>query len=174
MTRRCRRRQRARGLRTRPETGYPHPHGKPAVLFDIDGTLVDSNYLHVHAWQQPSTRSACRFRPGMSTARSAWTGPPGRGTVRRRRRRCAEAAQGLPHPPLRGLRRSADHAARGRADCCSVLPTWACRSCWRPQRRRTNWPCCAQRSTATSRVGHHLVRRRRGGQPPAPTSSTSH
>jgi HAD superfamily hydrolase (TIGR01509 family) len=23
---------------------------KPAVLFDIDGTLVDSNYLHVHAW----------------------------------------------------------------------------------------------------------------------------
>ena len=24
--------------------------GRPAVLFDIDGTLVDSNYLHVHAW----------------------------------------------------------------------------------------------------------------------------
>jgi HAD superfamily hydrolase (TIGR01509 family) len=23
---------------------------QPAVLFDIDGTLVDSNYLHVHAW----------------------------------------------------------------------------------------------------------------------------
>ncbi|MCG5434406.1 HAD family hydrolase [Mycobacterium sp. MYCO198283] len=23
---------------------------RPAVLFDIDGTLVDSNYLHVHAW----------------------------------------------------------------------------------------------------------------------------
>jgi phosphoglycolate phosphatase-like HAD superfamily hydrolase len=22
----------------------------PAVLFDIDGTLVDSNYLHVHTW----------------------------------------------------------------------------------------------------------------------------
>ena len=22
----------------------------PAVLFDIDGTLVDSNYLHVYAW----------------------------------------------------------------------------------------------------------------------------
>jgi HAD superfamily hydrolase (TIGR01549 family) len=22
----------------------------PAVLFDIDGTLVDSNYLHIHAW----------------------------------------------------------------------------------------------------------------------------
>lgn len=27
----------------------------PAVLFDIDGTLVDSNYLHVHAWQQAFT-----------------------------------------------------------------------------------------------------------------------
>ncbi|WP_197377356.1 HAD family hydrolase [Mycolicibacterium baixiangningiae] len=24
----------------------------PAVLFDIDGTLVDSNYLHVHAWHR--------------------------------------------------------------------------------------------------------------------------
>jgi phosphoglycolate phosphatase-like HAD superfamily hydrolase len=24
----------------------------PAVLFDMDGTLVDSNYLHVHAWQR--------------------------------------------------------------------------------------------------------------------------
>jgi beta-phosphoglucomutase-like phosphatase (HAD superfamily) len=24
--------------------------GRPAVLFDVDGTLVDSNYLHVHAW----------------------------------------------------------------------------------------------------------------------------
>ncbi|OBF81316.1 HAD family hydrolase [Mycobacterium sp. 852002-51163_SCH5372311] len=27
-------------------------HGVPAVLFDVDGTLVDSNYLHVHAWQR--------------------------------------------------------------------------------------------------------------------------
>jgi len=25
--------------------------GTPAVLFDVDGTLVDSNYLHVYAWQ---------------------------------------------------------------------------------------------------------------------------
>src|ERR1700761_4111798 len=25
---------------------------KPAVLFDVDGTLVDSNYLHVYAWQR--------------------------------------------------------------------------------------------------------------------------
>lgn len=24
----------------------------PAILFDIDGTLVDSNYFHVHAWQR--------------------------------------------------------------------------------------------------------------------------
>lgn len=24
----------------------------PAVLFDIDGTLVDTNYLHVHAWHR--------------------------------------------------------------------------------------------------------------------------
>ncbi|MCV7352966.1 HAD family hydrolase [Mycobacterium parmense] len=26
--------------------------GKPAVLFDVDGTLIDSNYLHVYAWQR--------------------------------------------------------------------------------------------------------------------------
>jgi HAD superfamily hydrolase (TIGR01509 family) len=30
-------------------TKTPSP---PAVLFDVDGTLVDSNYLHVHAWQR--------------------------------------------------------------------------------------------------------------------------
>ncbi|MGK2883156.1 MAG: HAD family hydrolase [Mycobacterium sp.] len=28
----------------------PVNENPPAVLFDIDGTLVDSNYLHVHAW----------------------------------------------------------------------------------------------------------------------------
>ena len=27
----------------------------PAVLFDVDGTLVDSNYLHVHAWYRAFT-----------------------------------------------------------------------------------------------------------------------
>jgi HAD superfamily hydrolase (TIGR01509 family) len=27
-------------------------HGRSAVLFDVDGTLVDSNYLHVAAWLQ--------------------------------------------------------------------------------------------------------------------------
>lgn len=26
--------------------------GAPAVLFDVDGTLVDSNYLHVYAWRR--------------------------------------------------------------------------------------------------------------------------
>lgn len=25
---------------------------QPAVLFDVDGTLIDSNYLHVYAWQR--------------------------------------------------------------------------------------------------------------------------
>lgn len=28
----------------------PDDQQPPAVLFDVDGTLVDSNYLHVHAW----------------------------------------------------------------------------------------------------------------------------
>jgi HAD superfamily hydrolase (TIGR01509 family) len=30
---------------------------RPAVLFDIDGTLVDSNYLHVHAWYRAFVES---------------------------------------------------------------------------------------------------------------------
>jgi beta-phosphoglucomutase-like phosphatase (HAD superfamily) len=46
-----------------------------AVLFDVDGTLVDSNYLHVYAWQRafaeqnlsvahPSQHRDGRVRPG--------------------------------------------------------------------------------------------------------------
>lgn len=31
---------------------------RPAVLFDVDGTLVDSNYLHVHAWFRAFTQVA--------------------------------------------------------------------------------------------------------------------
>ena len=38
------------------QAGYAAPmkpaRGAPAVLFDVDGTLVDSNYLHVYAWQR--------------------------------------------------------------------------------------------------------------------------
>ncbi len=32
--------------------GHSTAGSAPAVLFDIDGTLVDSNYLHVHAWHR--------------------------------------------------------------------------------------------------------------------------
>ncbi|GAB3165928.1 HAD family hydrolase [Amycolatopsis stemonae] len=34
--------------------GNPHREATiaTAVLFDVDGTLVDSNYLHVHAWRR--------------------------------------------------------------------------------------------------------------------------
>lgn len=39
--------------------------GQPAaVLFDIDGTLVDSNYLHVHAW--------CRAFNDVGIAAESW------------------------------------------------------------------------------------------------------
>jgi HAD superfamily hydrolase (TIGR01509 family) len=30
----------------------PEPHERRGVLFDVDGTLVDTNYLHVVAWWQ--------------------------------------------------------------------------------------------------------------------------
>lgn len=38
---------------SQPGRGYAeHMNGAAAVLFDVDGTLVDSNYLHVYAWQR--------------------------------------------------------------------------------------------------------------------------
>jgi len=38
---------------SRPGPGYAaQMSGAAAVLFDVDGTLVDSNYLHVYAWQR--------------------------------------------------------------------------------------------------------------------------
>jgi len=43
---------------SRPVHGYAAhmmsepQQGTPAVLFDVDGSLVDSNYLHVYAWQR--------------------------------------------------------------------------------------------------------------------------
>jgi phosphoglycolate phosphatase-like HAD superfamily hydrolase len=38
---------------TRPQPGETEePVIATAVLFDVDGTLVDSNYLHVHAWRR--------------------------------------------------------------------------------------------------------------------------
>lgn len=30
----------------------PIPTGKPAFLFDLDGTLIDSVYEHVLAWRE--------------------------------------------------------------------------------------------------------------------------
>jgi HAD superfamily hydrolase (TIGR01509 family) len=42
----------ARGV-NRSRRGYAaQMHKAPAVLFDVDGTLVDSNYLQVYAWQR--------------------------------------------------------------------------------------------------------------------------
>jgi len=65
--------------------------GGPAVLFDVDGPLVDSNYLQVIAWTEASGRSATRSTPGGCTAgsgyapRSYWNRywgmrPPGSGS----------------------------------------------------------------------------------------------
>ena len=53
---------RGRGIRITPpgtrtehretRTDLEEPVIATAVLFDVDGTLVDSNYLHVHAWRR--------------------------------------------------------------------------------------------------------------------------
>ena len=39
-----------------------------AVIFDLDGTLVDTVYGHTLAWQQVLAEAACRSRAGRSTA----------------------------------------------------------------------------------------------------------
>src|SRR5262245_25234639 len=39
---------------TRAEAGTPRP---PALLFDLDGTLVDSVYQHVLAWREALERA---------------------------------------------------------------------------------------------------------------------
>src|SRR5215207_11540923 len=36
--------------RPTPTEGDPMPDLRPGVLFDVDGTLLDTNYLHVLAW----------------------------------------------------------------------------------------------------------------------------
>jgi HAD superfamily hydrolase (TIGR01509 family) len=38
-------------------SGLPDPARLRAVLFDVDGTLVDSNYLHVAAWMEAFTQA---------------------------------------------------------------------------------------------------------------------
>jgi beta-phosphoglucomutase-like phosphatase (HAD superfamily) len=38
------------------------------MLFDLDGTLVDSAYQHVLSWQETFTTSAWTFPTGISTA----------------------------------------------------------------------------------------------------------
>lgn len=41
----------------RVDSASPHARRTPAVLFDVDGTLIDSNYLHVHAWRRAFTET---------------------------------------------------------------------------------------------------------------------
>ncbi len=41
-------------------TPVPIPDRITAVLFDIDGTLVDSNYVHVAAWMDAFSQAGCR------------------------------------------------------------------------------------------------------------------
>src|SRR5687768_15247400 len=47
-----------------PDTHRPRSDGPLAVVFDVDGTLVDSNYLHVVAWSRAFTD--CGHSPPMA------------------------------------------------------------------------------------------------------------
>jgi len=44
---------------------------RPVFLFDLDGTLVDSVYEHVLAWQEALDQRGSRCRSGGFIARSA-------------------------------------------------------------------------------------------------------
>ena len=62
-----------------------------AVLFDVDGTLVDSNYLHVHAWVRAfhDVGRAVHGVADPSLHRDGLGSVDGRAAGRRRRRRWA-------------------------------------------------------------------------------------
>ena len=120
-------------------------NSRPAVLFGIDGTLVDSNYLHVHAWQRAFAEVGLPVQ--------AWhihrsIGMDGATLV-------DELSQGAPGMCRNGsgLHRyyqagaAADHAAGARG-CCGRWPSATCRWSWPPRRRKTNSRCCVPRSTA--------------------------
>ena len=123
---------------------------RPAVLFDIDGTLVDSNYLHVHAWQRAFTEvglpvEAWRIHRsiGMDGSTlvdelSAHADEDVQKRLKDLHTRYYEATAAL-LTPLPGARR-----------CYSVSPTPTSRWYWPPRHRRTNSPCCARRLTATT------------------------
>lgn len=40
---------------------FPSGNGMPAILFDLDGTLIDSVYQHVLAWREALERSGTRL-----------------------------------------------------------------------------------------------------------------
>jgi beta-phosphoglucomutase-like phosphatase (HAD superfamily) len=42
-----------------------------ALIFDLDGTLVDTVYAHVFAWQQALAEAGMRSTGGASTGASA-------------------------------------------------------------------------------------------------------
>ena len=42
-----------------------------ALIFDLDGTLIDTVYAHVFAWQQALAEAGCRLTAGGSTGASA-------------------------------------------------------------------------------------------------------
>ena len=42
------------------------------IIFDVDGTLVDSNYQNALAWYRALRRYDITVQPGRSIAPSAW------------------------------------------------------------------------------------------------------
>ena len=120
------------------------------MLFDVDGTLVDSNYLHVYAWTRAFAGGRHRGRvvadPSLDRDGRRQVD---RIPVGRRRRRRAEAGRGVAYAISQGGRAAfAASSRRARTSAAGVARS-VCRSCWPARRVRTSWRCHAACSTAT-------------------------
>jgi hypothetical protein len=122
------------------------PDLRPGVLFDVDGTLLDTNYLHVLAWWQAFEDAGHGPVPMDRIHRAI--GMPSEGLVRHLLGEdddeTVEAHSGRYEPFARA--RQAPPAGRGPA---ARAPTAVWPSCWRPAGRPRTWSGCCPRSAPT-------------------------
>lgn len=114
-----------------------------AVLFDVDGTLIDSTYLHTSAWR----RAALDLGFNVPTARIHRCIGMGSDLLMRELfggERPDEVVSALADAHSRhfDLLKDELRAFDGAIDLLDAVPRAASRWCWRPARARPNFPRC--------------------------------